>query len=210
MSSRIALHVTGALLVVGLASSTAFAINESCARLAAQAAKKIVCELAVKSKGAGGKIRCELDGDMCFVDNESIYFEGGIGIPVGNETVWRGTALDFPYGGGSRFSNTVARTKYNSRKDSGAEFLLSSYTFLFGSINNATIPAVMKSRGYRPLQEGFVLESGATKGSARVFDDFSKYNGSFKAKFKGTTVSGERVKAQLKLVFKSAERQFGN
>ena len=107
----------------------------------------------------------------------------------------------------------MARCKFNTGKDdpSQASFLLGRYQSIFEDLNDGYAGLVRKKKkkkAYQPLTEPFTFESGKISSSARVFSGFTKYNGTFKAKFKGTSQSGKRVKAQLKIVYKSAERAF--
>jgi hypothetical protein len=204
-------HVVAAVAVVGLAASSAYAIKDSGCFLSASRAKKIKCQAIVKGQGGlGGKITCELDAET-FYGDEGHNLNGLISFPVGNETVSNEFFVFCPPGRGTRFTNTVAKCKFNTGKDDSSEasFVLGEYNSFFGWVNSAHLGSFKKkSKAYRPIEEQMNLESGKIASNARVFDGFSKYNGTFKATFKGRTESGKKVKAQFKLTYKAADRSF--
>lgn len=210
---KIGAHVVGALVVIGLASSSAFAIDKSSALVNVQFAKRIVWLNQLSfSGGFGGKVPVVPDGAIVYDVDEGHTFSGDIAIPVGNVTVMR--TLDMPcYAGrGTKTTQTRATCKHNTKKDdpSDAASALSWFAGFFADLNDAHLASVdkKKSKAYRPIDESFTFESGKIASKARVFDGFSKYSGTFKASFKGRTSSGRRVKAKLKLVYKSAQRNF--
>jgi len=214
MIDRTALHVIAAMSVVGLAATAALAFPGSCHRVTTQpeseSRSRAVCQFVIKKKGGGGgKLKCELDGTVCY-ETDFAQFSGSIGIPVGDSVSWQSASFFAPGGRGTKVGDSSGRYKFNTQKDDPSEAgsLLSAFTFFAGSANNATISSPMKSKVYQPLTEGFSFETGKIAGKSRVFDDFSKYTGSFKAKFKGTTISGAKVNGQFKVAFKNAERSF--
>lgn len=211
MKWKIGAHVLGALVVIGLASSSALAVDKSSALIEIQSAKKVKGLFVVKvSGGLGGKVSIVPNGSTYYDVDEGHNYNGDVEFIVGNVTVTRPIFTYCPVGRGTRTTQTRATCRFDTRKDDSgdASFTLGEYANTFSTLNNAFMSPRKKSNGYQPIDEPFTLESGKIASKARVFDGFSKYTGSFKATFKGKTQSGKKLKAQFKLIYKSAERNF--
>ena len=214
MKSRTAMHVGAAALVVGMAVSSAFAIQDTRALMNSTRASVFKCDYSLKSKGGGGgKLQCDFGGQAGFFA-EGTNLEGMLYVPVGDSFVGRDVFLFIPSGKGSKISERVATAKLNTAKDDegDAMFALQQFGEILAWVNTAArgdlIEPMKKAKPFVSIDDGFIFSSGKFASKAKVSSDFSTYNGSFKATLKGEGVDGKKITAKFKLIYKSAERAY--